>query len=158
MASLAVTIAQDVVDAINVATLSQSLSVSVEQPPAGWATDHTIVRAYLAEYALKDMEYTRCSVVPATYESVAASRGARRETYGIDVVLQGKPADAEAKDGLMELADDINLALEYKTLTDSRAVWVGVERTPLFESQRFDEGQMFATSSRHNFRLIRAVT
>ena len=157
MASLAVTIAQDVVDAINIASLSQSLSVSVEQPPAGWATDHTVVRAYLAEYALEDMAYTRCSVVPATYESVAASRAARRETYGIDVVLQGKPQDAAAKDDLMELADEMNHALEYTTLANSGAVWIGVERTPLFESQRFDEGQMFATSSRHTFRLIRAV-
>ena len=158
MASLAVTIAQDVVDAINAATLSRPLSVSVEQPPAGWDKDHTVVRAYLAEYALQDMDYVRCSVVPATYESVAASRVARRETYGIDVVLQGRPADAEARDDLMALAEEINQALEHKTLSDSRAVWIGVERTPLFESQRFDEGQMFATSSRQSFRLIRAVT
>src|SRR3989304_6626669 len=99
MASRAVTIAQDVVDAINIASLSQSLSVSVEQPPAGWATDHTVVRAYLAEYALEDMAYTRCSVVPATYEPVAASRAARRETYGIAGGVPGRTQGAAAQAG-----------------------------------------------------------
>ncbi len=143
---------------ITAADLLLALTVSVEQPPAEWAVDHTVTRAYLAEYALQDMEFVRCSVLPATYESVTLARRVRRETYGIDVVLQAKPADMDSKDDLMTLADEINQALEHGTLSDSEAVWVGVERTPLFETDRFDEAQMFATSSRQLFRVIRGVS
>jgi hypothetical protein len=157
MVSRAVTIAQDVVDVIEVTDMTESLSVSIEQPPTGWSTDATVVRAYLAEYAMEDLEYTRCTVIPATYEATVASRSAMRETFGIDIVLQGRPADADAKDSLMELAEEINEALENATLTNSGACWVGVERTPLFQSQALDEGGILAMSSRHTFRLVRAV-
>lgn len=159
MASRAVTIAQDVADVIALnSDLTQTLTISVEQAPDGWATDHTVVRAYLAEYSLKDMAYMRCAVIPATFESVPLSRAARQETFGIDIVLQSRPTDLDDKDDMMELAEAINERLEYKTLGDSGAVWIAVERTPLFEAQRFDQGQMFATSSRHSFRSLHTVS
>lgn len=158
MASMAATIAQDVVDVITAADLSQTLTVTTESAPAGWAADHTVVRAYLAEYELQDMDYTRCTVIDATYDHRLLARKVRRETYGIDVVLQARPADFAAKDDLMTLAQEINQAIESGAMSESGAVWVGIERTPLFEDDRFDEANMFAASSRNLFRVIRQVT
>jgi hypothetical protein len=144
--------------AIDAASLSVDLSVSVDKAPAGWSDEATVVRSYLAEYALEDLDYARCSVIPAEWNSEAASRGARQEVYGIDVVLQSRPADLAARDALMLLAEEINQLFEHTKFSGSGAAWIRVERTPLFERESFDEAQMLATSSRHSFLVIRSVS
>jgi hypothetical protein len=130
--------------------------------PDQWPdSDHTQTRDYLAEYSLYDLSGStgtgliRCTVIPASYEAEWVSRKLRKETYGIDVVLLYKTGTRDRRDYAMEKMETLIRVLEDNPLVNSVAQWIGVERSVLFDSDRLDEENVFAASSRHTYVIWR---
>jgi hypothetical protein len=135
---------------------------SVPTAPNQWPdSDHTQTRDYLAEYSLYDLSGSagtgliRCTVIPASYDAEWVSRNMRKETYGIDVVLLYKTATRDRRDYAMEKMETLIRVLEDSPLVNSDAQWIGVERRDLFDSDRLDEQNVFAASSRHTYVILR---
>jgi hypothetical protein len=111
---------------------------------------------YLVEYSLSDLEGRfRCSIMPGSYEAEWLSRKFRQEIYGIDIVLLCKCATQDDRNYAMETMDTLIRLLEDNDLAGSPAKWIGVERPTLFNSDRLQEENVFATGSRHNYLIVR---
>jgi len=159
----AVTICSDVSDLIRDA-FDWVGPDSIPTAPDKWPNaDHTRTRDYLTEYSLYDLTMAgnteqgliRCTVTPGSYEAEWVSRQMRKETYGIDVVLLYKTSTRDRRDYAMEQMETLIRVLEDTPLVNTAAQWIGVERPTLFDSDRLDEQNVFATSSRHTYVFFR---
>lgn len=137
---------------------------SIPEAPDQWPdSDHTQTRDYLAEYSLYDLTMSgstergliRCTVIPASYQAEWVTRQMRQEIYGIDVVLLYKTATRDRRDYAMQQMETLIRVLEDTPLAHTEAQWIGVERPVLFDSDRLDEQNVFAASSRHNYIILR---
>ncbi len=150
MAAKIVEICDDIRTLIGGATLSTSLGLVLVPPsPGGWLNNPTLFKGYLAEYALEDLDQTRVSVLPATYESESFSRNSQLSTYGIDVVAQVRPVDEAGSDAIYKLTEEISVLLQYRILSTSGARWSSMEPASLVRGDELQELRIMTVSTRH---------
>ncbi len=146
--SMAIQIADAVVEALNGATLSQPV---------------TAARYYLPEFDLKEMKDLHVSVVPAELDEEIADRARDRAEYKIHVAVQKRVAkqdppglDTEAIDGLMQLVQEIDDLFRHKPLADfEQALWTKTENKPIYDPKHLQENQQFTSLLAFTFRVIR---
>lgn len=155
-ADQAVTICSDVSSLIADAFDWVAPEALPNHPDVLGSSDPTQTRDYLVEYSLYDLDGRfRCSIVPGSYDAEWITRGMRQETYGIDVVLLYKTATRDGRDYAMETMETLIRTLETTPLGTSPAKWIGVDRPTMFDNDRLDEENVFATGSRHNYLILR---
>ena len=141
--STLIAIADAVVESLNGASFSQSL---------------TAERHYQPVFDLPEMVDLHVSVVPKSIEVLASSRNQNQHDYAIDVGVQQKVADDTEADALMTLAEEIadHFRLGRVQVTGVGSVPVlKVATEPVFAPEHLTEKRLFTSIITLTFRVLR---
>jgi len=136
-------IADAVVESLNAASLSQTL---------------TSERHYQPVFDLPEMSDLHVSVVPKGIEVLASSRNQNQHDYAIDIGVQQKVADDTEADGLMTLAEEIadHFRLSRVQITGIGSIPVlKVATEPIFAPEHLTEKRVFTSIITLTFRVLR---
>jgi hypothetical protein len=141
-------IADAVVTALNLATMSEPV---------------TVRRFYLPEFDLKDMGTLHVSVVPAELDEEIADRSRDRAEYKIHVAVQKRVTtndppglDSSVLDGLMELVQQIDDIFRHKALAAfPQASWAKTENKPIYDPKHLKDHGQFTSLLVFTFRVMR---
>ena len=137
----------DIADAVLAALNGHSFSQSF-----------TAVRAYRAEYDLRDMGALRVTVVPKAVEMTTAGRGLAQSDIQIDLAVQKKlsansSGDNAEIDALMGLVQEIAEFIR-STGRFSDAVWGKTENSPIYAPEHLGEMRLFTSVLTLTLRTI----
>ncbi len=125
------TIADNLTDLINSATLSQEIVAQ---------------RSVMPKFSLEDLSGVKIAVVPASMEQELANRSEVETSYSIEVGIQKKVSSAvdSEVEPLIQLVTEISDLIRSNRVLGS-AIWVKTERNPVYDRDHLASQLVFTS-------------
>lgn len=140
--SLAVQLAETVVNELNAASFSQAF---------------TATRNYLPLFELSEFKTLRVTVMPGTTTLETRSRQTCQQDSTIEIAIQHKLADCENTtiDPLLGLVEEIADHFRFRRFSTPDVIWIKTENEPQLAQEHLDQFRVFTSLLTLTFRALR---